>query len=359
MEQRFAPEKANPMTRLDPGHSQDSPMVSIIVPCRNEEKYISKCLDSVVVSKYSKSKMEVLVVDGMSTDKSRQIVQEYASRHSFVKLLLNPKQVIPAGLNIGVRSAQGSVIILMNAHTVYDEFYVPRCVESLTNSDADNIGGIVIVTPGDGTYVAKAIARSLSHPFGVGPSHYKLSGSQNARQADAVAFGCYRREVLMSLGLFNEDLRRSEDMDLNVRLRRRGGKILLNPNIICYQHARSTLGAFCKHNFANGFWVTYPLRFGSKPFSWRHLVPGGFVFALIVLPTLGLFSKAFLWLVAGALALYAIGSLGSSTWLAAKDRDLRHVGFLPIVFAVLHFSYGAGSVWGLLKVFLEGANRPA
>src|SRR3972149_1705584 len=102
MEQRFAPEKANPMTPSDPGHSQDSPMVSIIVPCRNEEKYISKCLDSVVVSKYSKSKMEVLVVDGMSTDKSRQIVQEYASRHSFVKLLLNPKQVIPAGLNIGV-----------------------------------------------------------------------------------------------------------------------------------------------------------------------------------------------------------------------------------------------------------------
>ena len=115
--------------------------VSIIIPCRNEEKYIGKCLQSIIEQNYPKDNLEVLVVDGMSEDRTREIVENYSQKYSFIKLFDNPKKFTPFGLNIGIKEAKGEIIMRMDAHAGYEKDYISKCVRYLENYDADNVGG--------------------------------------------------------------------------------------------------------------------------------------------------------------------------------------------------------------------------
>jgi len=201
------------------------PFVSVIIPCRNEEKYIGKCLDSLVKQDYPKDKLEVLVVDGMSEDKTREIIEEHIKKYSFIKLLKNPRKFTPFGLNIGIKEAQGAIIIRMDAHAAYEKDYISKCVKSLEKYKVDNVGGIMKTLPANSTLISKAIALSLSSPFGVGNAYFRI-GSKEPREVDTVFGGCYRREIFEKIGYFNENLPRGQDMEFNLRLREFGGKIL-------------------------------------------------------------------------------------------------------------------------------------
>ena len=160
-------------------------LVSIIIPCRNEEKFISKCLDSIVAQDYPKDKLEVLVIDGMSKDRTRQIVNEYSKKHSFIKILENPKRITPCALNIGIKNAKGGTIMRMDAHTTYEKNYVSKCIKYLKEYNADNVGGIWKIVPRQDTLVGKAITFSLSHPFGIGNAYYRYV-SKDLRWVDTV-----------------------------------------------------------------------------------------------------------------------------------------------------------------------------
>ncbi|MBI3334999.1 MAG: glycosyltransferase family 2 protein [Candidatus Portnoybacteria bacterium] len=219
--------------------------VSIIIPCRNEENYIAQCLDSLAAQNYPKERLEVLVVDGLSEDGTRNKVKPYTKRYPFIKLLDNSSRIIPVAMNIGIKNAKGDVIMKMDAHASYPKDYVSKCVNALRQYDADNAGGMLITKPGGDTLQARAIALCLSHWFGVGSSPFRRqSQSKKPREVDTVAFGCYKKEVFKKIGLYNEHLERSSDMELNIRLKKAGGKILLVPDITAYYYADSTFTQF-------------------------------------------------------------------------------------------------------------------
>lgn len=326
------------------------PYVSIIIPCLNEEKYIEKCLDSIINNDYPKDKLEILVVDGASNDRTKELVKNYSTKHSFVKIFDNPKKFTPVSLNIGIKQAKGEVIARMDAHAFYEKDYLSKCVKYLYEYGVDNVGGVMMTRPRKDTLLGKVIAAVLSNPFGVGNAFFR-TGVKEPILVDTVFGGCYKREVFQKIGYFNENLPRGQDMELNMRLKKSGGKILLAPDIKSFYYARSDFISFWRHSFTDGVELVYPLKFGVVIFSWRHLAPLAFVLSLIVLLPLTFFSLKFFILLSLVLSSYLLISIFFSAKISFAKKDFRYLFLAPIGFALLHFGYGSGSVWGLLKVF--------
>lgn len=327
------------------------PLLSVIIPCRNEEKFISKCLDFVVASDYPKSKLEVLVVDGMSKDKTREIITRYSKKYFFIKLLDNPKKYTPSALNIGIKSARGKIIIRMDAHATYAKDYISKSLKYLKEYKADNVGGVIKTIPRGNNLFSSAITLVLAHPFGAGDAYY-ITGSKKPRWTDTVFGGCYRKEIFKKIGLYNENLIRSQDIEFNLRLRRAGGKILLAPDIVSYYYPRTNLWEFSVHNFINGFWSIYPFKFTKKLLRLRHYIPLVFVSGLIGTGILGIFSLIFFRLFLFIISLYLIVNIYFSLKIAYNKKDLRYLFLLPIVFGSRHIGYGLGSVWALINLLL-------
>jgi glycosyltransferase involved in cell wall biosynthesis len=334
-------------------HTADFAVVTVIVPCRNEERFIGQCLDAIVWNDYPKDRLEVLVVDGMSQDRTREIVADYERRHTFIRLLENPKKSIPAAMNIGVRHAKGETIIKMDAHSTCQPDHISACVQYQREYRAENVGGVCRILPGARSTVARAIALGLAHPFGSGNALIKV-GADKPAWADTAAFGCYRREVFDRIGLFNEKLLGSSDMDVNVRIRAAGGGILLVPEIVIDYSADATLRAFWKHNFADGVWATYVLKFRSKAWSWRHWVPLAFVSGLLGCLLLSAVSAYFFYLFCLMAGGYLLASIGASAQVSVRKRTPKYMLALPVVFAIRHVAHGVGALFGLALVLLPG-----
>lgn len=326
-----------------------APFVSIIIPCRNEERFIKKCLLSIIKNDYPKDRLEILVVDGRSEDKTREIVKEVMKNNPYIKVLDNPKLITPCALNIGIKCAKGDLIIRMDAHSVYKHDYISSCIKYQKDYNADNVGGIFASTPPVDTLVARAIALALSHPFGVGNSYFRIY-PKGIKEVDTVAFGCYKREVFEKVGLFNENLARSQDMELNLRLKRGGGKIILFPDIIAYYYTDATLRAFLRHNFLDGIWAIYPAKFTKRLLKLRHLVPLFFILTLVMVFFLSLFYSFALQAFLIILGLYVGTSIIASTHIALREKRGDYIFVMPLIFGIRHFAYGAGSLWGLIKL---------
>jgi len=324
--------------------------ISILIPCRNEERFIGDCLNSVIANDYPKDRLEVLVIDGMSEDGTREVIAGYAEQYPWIKIIENPKLITPVALNLGIKQAKGQVILWMSAHNRYEKDYVSRSVECLEKFGADNVGGIMKTLPREDTFTGRAIVASLSHRFGVGNSYFRVQASE-PKWVDTVFGGCYRREVFDRVGLFNENLVRGQDMEFNLRLKKAGGKTLLVPEIVSYYYARSDIKSFWKHNFTNGVWAILPfLHSPIMPVSWRHLVPLLFVASLLGSAFLGLFWTPFFYLFLFILGFYGLANLGASLRIALERRNIRYMITMPFIFGILHFSYGLGSLLGVFKI---------
>jgi glycosyltransferase involved in cell wall biosynthesis len=337
------------------------PFVSVIVPCRNEAPFLERCLDSILASDYPPALMEVIVADGMSVDGTRDLLHRHAAREPRLRLIDNAERVTPAGLNRAIAVARGEIIVRFDGHAVMPPDYLPRCVELLESSRADNAGGSIRTIPQTGGLFAGPIAAALSTRFGVGDSAFRTSSTNGVRNslekpgprpADTVFGGCFRRELFSRIGGFNEHLERGQDLEFNQRLRRSGGTIVLDPAIVCDYYARSGLATFWRHNFSNGAWAVLPFAWSDGvPVRARHLIPLVFVAALagsLVLP--------FPWSIVVPAA-YAGLSLAASAWIALERRQVTYLALMPVVFLSLHLAYGLGSVWGLLQLVLFENSR--
>ena len=332
------------------------PLVSIVIPCLRERQHIRLALDSIVAQDYPQERLEVLVVDGMSEDGTREIVEEFSLRYPFIRLLDNPKKITPAALNVGIQKAQGQIIVRMDAHSTYETDYVTRCERALNEGKADVVGGVWRVVPESDSVFGRAVALALSHPFGVGSAYYRIGRPTEQKHVDAVPFGSYWKELFGRIGMFNEDVPRSEDVDFYRRVRAAGGDILLVPTIVAYYRARSNFSAFLKHSLQNGFLVTYFLRNGTRAFYWRHLVPLVFVSAALVSAGLALYNSVFVGLLLTVLGAYLLANIVASLRIAVVRKEIRWVVVMPVVFSLLHCSYGLGSLWGLVRA-LGSASR--
>ncbi|MCI0439956.1 MAG: glycosyltransferase family 2 protein [Chloroflexi bacterium] len=318
------------------------PLVTVVMPVRNEERFIAECLNSVIANDYPRDRLEVLVVDGMSADATREIVEGLARDNSFIRLLHNPARIVPAALNKGIREAWGEVIVRMDGHTVYASDYIRQCVEALQRSGAASVGGVQRAV-GTG-YLSKAISLAVTTPFGIGDAQYRFA--ERETWVDTVFLGTWRKSTLEAVGGFNEGWAANEDYELNYRIRKHTGKgILLSPSIRCYYHVRSTLKGLAKQYFRYGFWKVRTLREHPESLRWRQLAPPAFVAALAI--SLGLIPLAG-WLSAVIPSLYLAEVLIVSTRLALRN-GLRYLFALPVVFPTVHVSWGAGFLYGLLR----------
>ena len=323
--------------------------VSIIIPCRNEEEYIAKCLDSIVTQDYPMHNLEILVVDGISEDNTIQIVENYRKKYLPIKILKNPKKNTSYACNLGVNHSATNIIMIIGAHSTLGKNYISKSVKYLHEHNADNVGGLLVVLPGDKKMLAESIALVLSHPFGVGNAYFRI-GLKEPKYVETVFGGCYRKEVFDKIGLFNNKLIRNQDLEFNLRLKKAGGKILLVPDIVGYYYARSTLKTLAKNNFSNGFWIIYSTKFAKIPFSIRHLIPFFFVLSVCGNLILSFIYKPFLYLFILILIAYLTLNILFSLGISFK-KGFKY--FIPVVlsFATLHFSYGFGSIWGMVKLF--------
>lgn len=327
-------------------------MTSIIIPCRNEEECISWCLDSIVENDYPKKNLEVLVVDGMSDDQTRSILHFYVKRYSYIRILDNPKIEQPIGLNIGIKSSKGDIVIRMDAHSKYKSNYISECVNALLSYGADNVGGRWVTTPRENTLIGRSICFATSVSFGVGNAYYRLNkvysngpSLHKIRWDINVPYFCCRREVFDKIGLFNENLNRSEDIDFRSRLKEAGFRTLFVPSIVCYYLMRTKLSKFISHMFRNGKWVLLPLIYvPTISFSGRHLVPFLFICGIIWTSAFAYFTIfPFFVLV----VIYVITNFFYTIGIAFRERDFRFFFTMPWIFLFLHFSYGIGSIFGL------------
>lgn len=328
-------------------------MISLIIPCRNEEKDIAACLDSLLGNDYPKEQIEILILDGMSTDGTKAIIEYYLKQFPQVQLLENPSKSIPAAMNIGIKNAKGNIIMKIDAHSTYPKDYISKCIQYLNQYGADNVGGILNIVPRQNTAVARAIALVLAHPFGSGNARVKI-GAKKPQWSDTAAFGCYKKEVFEKVGKWNEKLTGSSDLDFNLRLKKAGGKILLVPKIVIDYLADPTLKAFWLHNFADGVWATYVLKFGSQAWSLRHWIPLLFVISLISSAVLSALSPVFGWLLLTILGAYLITNVLISIWLTSKKGKLVYLWILPLTFTIRHLAHGFGALLGLFLLLHPG-----
>jgi succinoglycan biosynthesis protein ExoA len=333
--------------------SQLLPFVTVVVPCRNEEKHIARCLDSILTNDYPEDRMEILVLDAMSEDRTREIVLAYAQRYERVRLVDNPQRHIPAAMNVGIRNASGDTIMKMDAHSTYQSTHIRLCVAYQEKYGAENVGGVWKMVPGSDTAVAQAIVLSMAHRFGSGNAKIKVGASQPT-WSDSAAFGCYKKELFSRIGLFDERLKGGSDMDMNIRIRAAGGRILLIPEIVVNYGADPTLQKFWKHNFADGVWTSYVMKFGRKASSWRHWVPAAFILSLLASFALSAVWPFVLWAGLGIAGIYAATSLAVSAQIAIREKNSKQVFLLPAVFAIRHVAHGLGALFGLALAVLPG-----
>lgn len=323
-------------------------MISIICLIYNEERYIKNCIESILAQDYAKDDMEVLFVDGMSKDKTREIVAEYAKLYSFIRLIDNPEKIVPYAMNKGIEAAKGDVIIRLDAHAAYAKNYFSALVKRLKELEADNVGAPCRTDVLNKSAKTLAIKEVLSNRFGVGESMFRL-GVDEVQVVDTVPFGCWPKTIFEKYGKYDVRLVRNQDIELNKRILRGGGKIFLVPDTYSTYYARETYKALAKNNYANGKWniltVVYTKTFSSL--SLRHFIPLLFLLSLVVPLLLGVIW----WPVALLSALSLVAYLSLISVVSLKAAKEKHLSFIRLVesFAVLHLSYGWGSMVGIVQ----------
>ena len=322
----------------------DKPFISVIVPVYNEEKYIRACLDSMFAQDYPIERMEWFFVDGMSPDRTVQILEEYKAQNpDLICILPNPNKTVPYAMNIAIRQAKGEYIIRLDAHAEYAENYFSKCVELLERTGADNVGGVMETK--SRTPIGATIAKMLSSRFGVGDSQFRTNGRDG--YVDTVPFGAFRREVFEKYGLYDERLTRNQDSELNYRIIHGGGKIYLSNEIELAYYCRDSVAGIVKMALLNGKWNIITSKLCPGSMRLRHFIPCVFVLSLIGMPLLSLLIPVLWWLFGLELLAYLSLDVLFSARAAACVKEFFALLYL---FPAFHISYGWGSIQGIFKV---------
>jgi glycosyltransferase involved in cell wall biosynthesis len=329
------------------------PFVSVIVPCRNEEKYILRCIQSVLDNDYNPGKVELLVCDGKSTDRTAEIVKKEAKTNNAVKYFLNEEGSTPVGLNLGIRNARGEVILILGAHAEIAGNYITKCITVLAERpEVWCTGGVLENVCED--KASESIALAMSSPFGVGDAHFR-TGKKDG-YVDTVAFGAYRKEIFEKIGLFDEKLIRNQDDELNYRILKNGGKIWLIASTYARYHVRSSFTRLFRQFFQYGYWKVFVNQKHNTITTYRQIVPAIFVAGLytvilgaVLFPATGIFFVLY-WV------LYLAVATGFALRLTGKLNQILQV---LLSFFILHAGYGNGYIKGFFDFVLLRRNPSA
>ena len=336
--------------------SKAMPKISVIVPCRNEASHIAACVEGLLAMQAPAGGFEVVVADGISTDGTKQILEQMANRYPQLKVIDNPGRTTPCGLNAAIRIARGEIIVRADAHTTYAPDYLMECLETLQQKGADNVGGPAR-TKAEG-YRQRAVAAAYHSPFSVGGARFH--NIEFDGYVDTVTYGCWPRSAFEKFGLFDEELVRNQDDEHNLRIIRGGGKVYQSSKIKSWYVPRGSFAALFKQYMQYGYWKVRVIQKHKLPASWRHLVPGAFVLALGVSSLLSVFcfllsefSDLFsapchlsFDLLIGLVALYGF-AVSMASIVTATKTEWKLLPALPVAFSCYHFGYGCGFLRGI------------
>lgn len=324
------------------------PKVSIIIPCFNEEATIGDTLSAILGQTFPCADMEVVVSDSMSTDHTRAVIDGFQRDHPElnIRVVQNTARIIPAALNRAIEAAGGEIVIRMDAHSKPYPTYVEKCVAALDGGRGDNVGGVWEIQPGSTSWVAAGIAAAASHPFGAGDAAYRLNPVAGA--VDTVPFGSFRKSLVGEVGAFDESLLSNEDYEFNVRVRKAGRVVWLDPAIRSVYFARSNYPALARQYWRYGYWKARMLRRYPETLRWRQALPPLFVAGVIGLLVLSFWLPARILL--GLILLAYAALLFAAGLLLASHRGNPSLALsFPIAVAVIHFSWGTGLLWSMIS----------
>lgn len=320
--------------------------VTVVMPTLNEAQFIGSVLMALINQEWSEA-LEILVVDGMSSDSTPQIVEQLAAKtpaKRSITLLFNKQRNIPSALNIGIRAATHDIIIRLDGHTRPPSNFVQAVVRCLNSKGPRAIvGGRCKIVPSNTHSLAQAIAVAVSSRFGIGNAVYRTFNRDASMPlaVDTVPFGAYRRLVWTELGGYDESLFTAEDYDFNYRARQLGIGVWLLPNVSLSYYARGDLRDLWQQYFRYGYWSAQLCRKHNRVPALRKLVPGLFV------SWLAFFAVAFPPLFCASLAVYGLVTIGTSLVVGNAHRSIKVSLWLMVAFPVIHFSYGVGSLFSL------------
>ncbi len=321
---------------------------AVIIPTLNEEKFIARCLDSVICQSYPFEDMDVMVIDGGSKDRTIEIVREYQKKYSNIRVLNNPGRIQSIAFNIGIQSSTAPYIVRLDAHALYKPYYIEGCIKGLEgDSKRGNVGGQWDIQPQNDSLWAITNAILNYSKFGIGGASYRIGAK--AGDVDTVPFGSFPRTMIEKIGDMRDDLPRGEDNEFNSRIKRAGYSIYFDPAIECIYYARPTLKASCRQMYANGESIGHLFYVDRDSIGLRHMIPLIFVVGIIGGTILSLVFFSFVYLLLAGLCLYFLCDFVASL-LAAKEHGWKFLLPLFVMFFCVHFSYG----WGTIVGFFTG-----
>ena len=325
------------------------------MPVRNEEEYIRGSLQSLADQSYPATDCEIIVVDGRSSDRTREIIEEIRLQNPQIRCLDNSAGIVPTAMNIGIRAARGEVIIRADGHNIYPKDYAANCVRYLKQTGAQNVGGPWLTAAGEDSFSARLVAAILSSPFGVGNSKFRTSSHEGF--VDTLPFGAYRREIFDRVGMYNEKLVRNQDNELNARIKKAGGKIYLTPALTTHYHPVKSFSGLLKYAFKTSRWHIFTLRENKAALNPRHLAPAVFLILLLFLfqaSFMSVYAKAFL---AAIMCIYVLTGFYFSLRTSARD-NLVVALVQPFASFCFHVAYGGGTLFGLTYLFRPPSTKP-
>ena len=322
--------------------------VSFIVPCFNEYNYISNCVKSILKNNYPLNKIEILIVDGGSTDGSIKLIKNFSKNYKNIFYLYNKNKYLASAWNIGIKNSSGIYIFALNAHTTMPKNYIQKAVNSLLLNKADCVGPVINTIPQSKGLFANSIALLLSSPFGVGSSKFR-TGTKKTTIVDTVHCGLYRCQILKKFK-FNEKLIRSQDIEYNQRITKAGAKIVLDPSLSINYFTRTNMKSFIKYAFINGYWVSNTINFDIITGSLRHYVPMLFTislsFAIIIKMYFGNSYPALI-------IITSYFFLGTINIFFLKKKLSIAALITPLIAFFFHILYGLGTLFGFLNSFFK------
>lgn len=320
--------------------------IAVIIPTLNEENFISACLDSIIQQTYPFEKMDIMVIDGGSSDRTQEIVETYHYKYNNIRLLQNPRKIQSIAFNIGVQESSAPYIIRLDAHAIYDSSYIEKCISGIIHQkNIGNIGGVCMIKPVNNSLWAVTNAILNQSKFGIGGATFRVGGK--AGKVDTVPFGCFPRKVVEAIGGMREDLARGEDNEYNSRIKKAGYIIYFDPTIVSIYYSRPTLRTSCKQMFANGESIGNLLYIDKSAIGIRHFIPLLFVLYIIFGGTLSMVSKSILYLYLCGIGLYFICDILASFYASFK-YGIKYFIPLFLMFFCVHISYGLGTIKGII-----------
>jgi glycosyltransferase involved in cell wall biosynthesis len=321
--------------------------VSVLIPCRNEVQNIEECLNHIFNFDPPNGGFEVIVIDGMSTDGTREILMRLKEQYPQMVLIDNPKRTVSYGMNLGIQRAKGEYIVRTDTRCIHPKSYLSDLIELSERTGADNVGGVLVPISGE-TYVQKSIARAYE-------SRIAMGGALRDRgdfvgETDTVYGGCFKRQRLLEIGMYDEEMVRNQDDELSFRLRERGGKIIQDGRIKVQYWPRRFYWQLFKQFMQYGYWKVMVIKKHPQQASLRHFLPVALVLGFITLGMIALFN---------AQALTGIGIYSMSYFLAIGLESLRSayrssLALWPgMVFAIflIHISFGIGFIMAIIGRF--------